>query len=649
MRFEIPKIFGNKLIVLLFATIFLINGYTFYKSCNHYIELKNVYDMHKSLDGEIEIERELLEREMAVDTYSDMINDLRGQALLLSKIGAFSNEDGFQNKTLIKSLPVYENMKDVKPIKGFYGGVELINQYQIPDLLVFLLSIIVCLLLVTQEKRLGYISLLRPMKKGGLSLYKNKLFAIWSVLISSTVILYATVGAIAFILFGTEGFINPIQSVFGFSLCPYKISIWQYLILFLIWKIAWAIIVGAAGMVLACFTNSILMYLGAAIVGLAISLLMGKIPNLWLETFSISNCISPDNIFNMNMYLNLMGEPFRQAYAEIIWGVIVFVIAIILGSYAFCKKQISEAKALENIRISLPAIHLPYGIFPFEAYKVLIKKSGIVCLLGLVIIQIISYSGFNEEEDIYVKKYADILQGEKTKEKDEFIKEETEYYNSLHEQLAYYYEKYQDDQNVLSSFTEPIEKKLMPEAAFEDASIKYESLRDDQLFVNESSYQRLYKSKGIHDDIGNTIKLILLIIVALSGVMAEEYETGTTALITSYGQQSLVRKYKISISLCLAILGAIIAYVPQYIAVNKAYGINMLNANIKDLIIFADALIGMPLWGLIVITQIIRLVIMSFITLIVLRISSKTKDTVLTICISSGVILVPLIMFYVLY
>lgn len=683
MKYELWKVCANRYVALLLLALTVVNAYTYYCYCTapingtfsttmqdvqeKYQEYAQGVDLQAEYDAintllfgddalgwdddetissilsEMSQDAATLARIEEAESYPEILAGIQSSYLVMLRLGSFSDEGSYSYRTLQKSAQIYGALEDIIPEVSFSGGIELLSTWRITDAFLLIFALAAGLILVTQERSKGYLSLLRPTKKGHAHLYIRKFLAMMGIMLAGVVLLYGANFAITGFLFGFGNLTRPIQSVYGFTLCPLHLTVGDYLLSFLAFKVLWALAVGAVFFLLCgCFVRVGLIASATLVLG-GFSYIMGQQENLWLQALSLVNGSDTSAIYQGCIFLNLFSWPVWQLPVIVVFWIFLLFISFALGLTFHCKRPaITAAKSTvgrKGLRIGLH-IKLP----SHELRKLLVMRGGVLVLTLLAVVQMAFYLDFDTPDDIYYRQYAEVLAGERSAEKDAFLEEESAYFAEIHEQMEYYSQLYSDNKEALSMVLAPLERKLMPEESFEQAKAQYESLGEGAVFLYTTGYNRLFRNHGISDDLLNTGKLFIAMIIALAGSFAIEYETGMNVLFVTMGQEKRVRRLKLVQSIAFLLLGMVLAYLPQYIAVYHNYGLPFITSAACSLPIFYSLPGWIPIWCVFLLVGFIRLLLGLLALFVILFLSSKTKSTVTTVLISLATLLLPLLL-----
>ncbi len=673
MKYEIMKILTNRYLQCLLAGVVLANGILFYCYCVNdskgytLSQVQQMYDLpmdelireHEILrertvteenpyddtlvTGDVFKEswlyQEVIERKEACQTYAEQIKAICQEAEV-KKI-FFASNDPYTNDVLNKTVEVYQSLETVVPEESFSGGVEVLGEWRISDLFVLLAGCVVGMFLITQERSRGMSCLLRPTKYGRIHMFMNKFRAMCVLVFLEFIVIYGTNFVIAGTLFGIGNVSRAVQSVYGLEACPYALSVGGYLSLLLIGKLLCGLAASAVFFLICTCTSRSAVALSCGFVAGVLSVWMARSSSLWVRAWSLWFAEDILSYLKGSIYLNLFGNAFPQLYAVLIGIVSLFILSTIIACIIFCRQ--SAIGNAGKLHIHFPTLRTT-SIWLQEGWKVLFLQGGLIVLIIFGIVQSYNYKDFYIQHDLretFYARYSELLSGEPSKEKEEYLLQEMFRYEQIKKEL----EESGDD---IDKVTE-LDAQLLVEPAFESAFSQYQRLSGSQKYVYETGYNRLYNHEGISDDLKNTLLLALAMILVLSGVFAIEEESGMKILQCSSGNQKRIIRSKLIWSAVFLLVAMTIAYLPQYMSVYKGYGLPLLSAQANSLSIFCIFPDAISILGILLLTLGIRLVLASVVGILILWISKKTGSTVITMLLCVGAIILPLIITILLY
>ena len=179
-----------------------------------------------------------LARVRQAEEYPSFRAGLAAESRLKLRMGLF---DGFAARSLEQGAQVYESLADVTPRREFLGSAEVLLSFHLTDALALLFPLAAGLTLLTHERASGLLNLTRPTRFGRSRVYGRKLAAAATLSTVGFVLLYGINALIAGLLYGFAGLDAPVQSLYGFAACPYRMTVGGLLALSAGMKYLWVL------------------------------------------------------------------------------------------------------------------------------------------------------------------------------------------------------------------------------------------------------------------------------------------------------------------------------------------------------------------------------------------------------------------------
>ena len=238
--------------------------------------------------------------------------------------------------------------------------------------------------------------------------------------------------------------------------------------------------------------------------------------------------------------------------------------------------------------------------------------------------------------------YSQILSGEPNEEKDAYLKKEESRLHEIANQIEAYAKFCGDDRRTFIMLTENLRTQLSAKEGFDQAWQQYDSLAEDQIYIYETGYKWLYQNEGIPERQKNTIKLLIVCILGLSGVFAVEQETGMSNLICSSGAEKQVRRSKRILITIYLLLALTIAYLPQYLSVCSTLGLPHLGAPANSISIWKMLPSWCRIWMIFLLTETVHLAFGFLAVWIITVLSRKIGNKHMTGLIAAAILLIPM-------
>ena len=190
-----------------------------------YTGTRSEYD---ALRRELSAADAALARVRQAEEYPSFRAGLAAESRLKLRMGLF---EGFAARSLERGAAVYESLADVIPRAAFLGGPEVLLSFHLTDALALLFPLAAGLTLLTHERAAGLVNLTRPTRLGRSRVYGRKLAAAATLSTAGFVLLYGVNALIAGLLYGFAELDAPVQSLYGFAACPYRMTVGELLAL----------------------------------------------------------------------------------------------------------------------------------------------------------------------------------------------------------------------------------------------------------------------------------------------------------------------------------------------------------------------------------------------------------------------------------
>ena len=484
-----------------------------------YTGTRSEYD---ALRRELSAADAALARVRQAEEYPSFRAGLAAESRLKLRMGLF---EGFAARSLECGAAVYESLADVIPRAAFLGGPEVLLSFHLTDALALLFPLAAGLTLLTHERAAGLVNLTRPTRLGRSRVYGRKLAAAATLSTAGFVLLYGINTLIAGLLYGFAGLDAPVQSLYGFAACPYRMTVGGLLALAAGLKYLWLLCCTALIFLLCARAANAAAAVGCAAVCGGIAALMAGSTQLWLRNLSLWQLADGQALCREAVYLNLLGSPSDRVLLGAIFLAALAVIAGIGGAALYAQtpggsgKWVAFTRSLPRPRHTCLAGH--------ELYKALISRCGLWILLAFFAVIALLYGRFTPERsefEVYYRNYSEFLSGAPSREKDDYLASEQARFDELNEQLVELGQRYPDSV-TFDREAEPIRNQLHAEDAFHMAQNQYRALRPGQVYLYQTGYQRLLGADALRQDVlelgGAFLAVALLLFGSFAGGAGE--------------------------------------------------------------------------------------------------------------------------------
>ncbi len=605
---------------------------------------------------------QLLNRQIQyVNSYEDYLKSVEEDKNILIKTSIFHKKGSFSYNNIIKTADDFKKLEGIETKTGIEKGIESISSYFIADIIIILLIIILSITIFSQERENETLMLLKANKKGRAPLIITKLLTLMIIVVAVIITIYTIVIAIANSFYGFGDLNRSIQSISTFRTCNLIISVKQYLILFITLKIITSIIISAiVALIIQCTKNITKSYV--ALIGfIFISFICYKYiafnSNInALKYINIFSFLSVENIIGKYTNINLFTKPINIIYiykvvTSIILPIILAITIIMFEKEREVKGRKINIRVLSKIKEKISKVTIPSTLFLNEAYKLIIENKSYL-IIAIVFAIAISSLNINEKKNydndtIIYKNYIKKLEGPLDIEKEEYLENEKNSFDNIEQQCIESSILLQEGKITKDEY-EVQEIKLdmikIKQKAFNKVYDQYNYLKTLQ---SDMGIKGSFVDKGIEDNLFNLknelnrgIYLSFIIIIILSNVFAKEYRTEAIKLITVSKERRKVFIYKYLISMLMTILVFILIYLPNYINVINEFDTEFLKFPIQSLQQYMNVKPNLSIVQFIILENIFKLLGVISIAIVILGISTSSKNHITTIIIST-ILLMP--------
>lgn len=559
-----------------------------------------------SLEQEQAFTDEIYDEWQKVSGYGEYLQSIQDNKDVLGGISIFGGQSGntYSFRNLEKSAADYAGLTDDNICFTLSKGITSATQGIWLDLLLVLGMMLSVGSLITEEKDKRLFFITRSTKRGLWHCIAAKLAALLIHCLVLTVLFYT--GSIVFFGVGA-GWFEPgasLQSVAAYTESSLSFSIGGYILLSVLTKAGVLFGIGAV-LTIFCIGSSmaVLPFLaGAGILGIS-ALLYYLIPAG--SVLSVCKYLSPvglmktENLYGGYLNFNLFGYPVSRLSLSL--GLICFICVVgTVGSLLlFCRMQNLRVRK-RRLSISLP-FHPHTGIFRHECYKFLINRSFIVLFIFAVLLayQSLDRTYAPSAGEQYYQSIMAELEGDLTDKKESLVlSEKTRYEEALRkiEQIDEMAAAGELSDDAADTMKAQANMTLAFYPAFQRVEAQYKHIKTDGgHFVYDTGYLYLF---GILEDVFSVHFLILSlgIVIAMSGTITMEYQTGSLFLLgaTKTGRRKILF-YK---SIICALMAAALTLVPilcRIYGISSVYPMQSPGASIRDIPHFFGFGVSVPI------------------------------------------------------
>lgn len=589
--------------------------------------------------------------------YPMYLQEIQEKANTITQIGIFQKNNDFSQKNIEKTAQDYQNLYHVNILYENEKGIQDALSFPITNLLIMISMFVLASSMVIDEKEKKLFSIIKMTINGQ-----------WKLMLFKCVVFMFIVGILMFIMLLSQLFYmnmtvgighlsKSIQSLASFSYCPFAINVWQFLWLFFLMK--W-IAISFIGLLMMWFLivmkHKILALLIIIIlVGIEFVLYI-FIPPLHilylLKYLNIVSFLQIQTLFQIYRNINILGEAVSLQWLMFIVLMIGFIFIFIMCILTYHYKK-NMLVSIFEFPFSFKRHKISSSLLVQEFYKTFwIQKALVLCVvcIGLQIYQYHDITIYRNQEEIIYMEYMKKLEGKLTPEKEQWILQQKQYYESLHQQQELIMQKKENKEitsQKANQTLDMINQNLEGERIFDNVLEQYQRVTHNSNceFIVPYAYQNVFLQNTW--TLIPTIVLCIFIIISGSQMFPYEYQNmmNRITFITVKGRRKVICN-KFIVSFVLNVLFIILTMLPIFLLFHQTYGFHSIQASIISIEQFSHfpsfISIGMGCF----INILLKLfAVMCMITMIHV-IALKTRNNILTCFIASLLFLMPLLLVF---
>ncbi|MFQ9514456.1 MAG: hypothetical protein ACLRZ9_01375 [Eubacterium sp.] len=649
---EFKKIFLNKWIIFLLILLCFINVFL------------NIKITDKDKEN---IQQEYAVSQEKIDEYGEYIDNVRENAKIISSFELFNEGSDYQTKSAEKIVKAYDNVKNVKPVYGNYVAVGKFTNIGFTDIIIFIVMLQCTMVLINTDVKNGMLILLKSCKRGRVRLVLGKIGALFLADLIVTFSVMFVHGISLYAAYGCSSLTVPLQSVSEFYESFLPITIIQYIVLFFIFKIFAVFTYSLMIFFLAVICrNSGIIYSITGVIILISFITYTRI--LWDYATALFKIISPITLIDIKAVtckyynMNILGNPI-SIMAVAILCIILYIVILEIASVVMFSNNINIALRLKK-KLCLRKNKEKHvkGMLSMEYKKLLITNKGIIILLILILLQsfIVQETDTElSEEQLYYAHYIDDIEGEQSKQTNDYISLEKKRYKTLnadYEKNTELFNAGKIDAMSMAALQEQYDWEMRKYPSFEKvkAHKKYlDSLEKEQnikgWFVNDIGINYIIHPELIYSENIAWIFMMMAIILLVTSCMGYEEQTGMEHLTDTmtFGKKKLLKK-KVMVTTWITTLIFIISNLPYFLLMKYNYKFSGVMAPIKSLEEFEHFALNIPIAVYLILLYITKFIFTLFVMVLVIVIARQCRGYIKKVAISVTLIIVPMLIFTVL-
>ena len=578
----------------------------------------------------------------SADSYNEYVDEVIDDAGKRLTVSGLFQENEFLNKNLKKTIEDYRNVSKKELAAQPQKGVLLILQSKVSDYLMLALILLITAFLIIPEKESREAVLFATTVNGQEKMIKAKFMVLLIMICCLYLIFYIENILTAQIVYGIGDTSRYIQSITEYKGCLYGITVAQFMAIIFSLKLMVFVII-AMLMVAVCYRMEsgakIVTFIG--IFGATEYIMHRYIPeSSLLSPFKHINIISLlkiDKLLGKYVNINFAGYPVNFSYV-----VIISMVTICVELYVFFIKQWKVSCIAWNKKVHIK--HIFDGIYRrniyfYEMLRIGRKSRILVVFIAVAVLQIFRmqmYSYENEPDKVYFRTYMQYISGLSYTDQQKYVENENQRYDRILNENVTEENRVQHGNNLL-----PYNAWQKVIGEYERISMLRESGADVQLTYSDGYEQLMGADSKLY--VASYVVLVILLILAFSGIYAIDYEENMNELIsvTYHGRRKIMYE-RTKYSVVTGIICFVMTYLPEFIMVQTKIGLSGYQTAAGSLSFHIMAG-NLKIWQCMLILYILRLVGMTILIVFISYLSNKFRNTFAVMGIAALVLTMPVI------
>ena len=552
---------------------------------------------------------------LEISKYSEYINSVINTAD--DMIVATRESKSFIERNAVRTKCFYQNLADIKLQPECNVPVEFLTNNKILDFSLLIFVILLSVYSVKIEEQNNVKQIIIITKKGRKGIIPTKIAAIYIVIIWTTVSICILTLALYVFRFGIVTLDAPIQSVYGYISCPYKLTIAGYILLNCLLKLISYYLISSLAVLLSVCIQGIMLPVIFTSVFLGINQIIYTnvmfFSSMYIfKEINLAALYNSKDCFTSMHNINIFSYAVDSIFLRCIISVFIAALNIAAASkcFLFCKGLIKNPKS--------QTLSKEKTLFALECKKMFVGNNNWVILPLFILICMIILAFRNYRIDIdeyYYQRYVDLLEDMSYEEQKIFVSTERKTLDGVEKEKnsaknafnnrTITYEVYLYRINQLDKENE--REAALVRIEMQLSNIEQLRLSDDKEYriVGTTAWSKIL---GIGD---YTYYLIMYIIISIIlSVSVSEFElvekrTGMSVLLcaTLYGNTLIYKNKKLTEFVYSAALIGIFNTM-NIILVILSYGRIDSNIYFAEILLKKSLFGKMPVWSVFVIVYI---------------------------------------------
>ncbi|NCE99421.1 hypothetical protein [Emergencia sp. 1XD21-10] len=654
IKFEWKKLFQWRFLFIFLPLIFILNGILVLEQITGDFEKKETFQEDSWTENRSENKNE---------SYEAFLLSIELQAEDMQNTAIF-NTSYFNRKNLEKTKNAYSRLHGIELEPDYPTGLRYVTDYRMTDCLLLFSVLALLIQLMLQERAEGLLHLLKPTLngKGRLIFAKYVTFVLGALIL--TILFYGTNYFLAAVINSLGKGDAAIQSLEGYLASPFAINIRTYFWLFLLCKWLAVTAINSIFFLFCIYCRNHVYAILCSILTLSVELLLWLTVKdyAWLSPvkhFNLAAILDTSHFFNDYTNFNFLGIPVSAVMAGLVTSILSIIISLTWSIKLFISEASSEAKKsrwLKKFRMKACGTRISVNLFSIECKKMLFMQKGLFLLLALLVIQALFYYEnyfFSDQEEAYYQRYSQVLAGELSKEKADWIERKEEYFRSLDEELEKQYQRYQQgliSATVLDYYIKKLTPRQAEQIGFDRAKTQYQYVEEQRknglnvAYLYDTGWNKLLGSEGRREELLDFAKLFLIMILALSSLGTIE-KTSSVELLILPSAKGIKGINHIKTILCTmySLVAAAITFVWRPMQILNYYEMSGSQYSVQSLLLFSQIKWQMSLGVYVTLIYLLKGVIAILVGQFLFYLSRKCTHDSTVLFLSSLLLVVPVV------
>lgn len=578
-----------------------------------------------------------------VQSYHTYLEGVHKNAEKMAHSSIFGKgKTNFTYKNIQKTDADFAALEGIEVQFGSDRAVETWLNFTTLDLL-YLVVIIITVMAFFEDKKNGLCSIVRSCPKGRLQLALSRFAILIGVCTVFTILINAGVLGSSFTLYGgMDGLGRAVQSMEAFKTCTLRVTVLQWIFIYLGAKIACGVLLGLIFWFILSFLSNIqLSWL--IIIGIlggeyaAYKLIDGQLQFSVFKYVNLFSYVYPmeplSKYLNMNVFNNPVGV-FPLLLRLLLGLMIILIFATLLIQTK--RHPLGNRNILGKVVVLwnrfcdffLRKMHIP----AIECYKLLILGGSIIFLAaGLYLGGKLHYTSweYQEQDNVYLQ-YLNEAGGKIDTETDEYLARARENLDK-HSGISHEFE------GSLMRLEE--EAKTAKQSGAEKGYAPW--------LVNQVQIQNFMATKTWPLIRWNAIVALALIILLVAPLFALERHIGTEKLLrsTAGGRGPVFRGKYIAMTLETAVIWCGV-YLREWLEIRKTFGVEMMSCPIQNFRVLENFPVVMSFGTFLILLYVLRFVGLMIAACICAYLSSRVNTWEKATMLGAGLLLIPAALLY---